>query len=52
MEKLEEVMTNTEKFTGKAVDYDKYRPSYPQALYEDIFLKASLRKSISRLEYS
>lgn len=35
-------MTNTEKFTGKAIDYDKYRPGYPQALYNEIILKASL----------
>lgn len=27
-------MDNTEKFTGKADGYDKFRPSYPKELYE------------------
>ena len=35
---------NVEKFTGKAVEYDKFRPSYPRKLYRDILLEASLTK--------
>lgn len=30
-------MSNTEKFTGRANVYDKYRPGYPQELYEFLF---------------
>ena len=35
-------MNNIEKFTGKADGYDKYRPSYPCVLYNDILLKGGL----------
>lgn len=30
---------NEEKFSGKAEIYDKYRPTYPTALIEDIYSK-------------
>ena len=29
-------MDNTEKFSGKADVYERFRPSYPQALYDFI----------------
>lgn len=38
-------MENTEKFTGKADVYAKYRPGYPAELFEHLYQKYSLNAS-------